>query len=1002
MTLARWIPAWIALAAFPLLASAQTASDEQPIDLFDLSAPSFTTFSSRDGVPESVTVAAQTDAQGFVWIASPLGLARYDGRRWSLLDDPALSSSVFDLMLDHAGTLWASFRDRGIAHYDGSHWHVENHATGLPTEHVRRLVETTDTAGRSQLWALTWDDGLLLFRDGHWLEDPGNAQLPRGPVLSLAATHTLGGHERLWIGTYNEGVWFREDGRWQQLSVAHFAPSQIEDLFTTSHDGHEELWISAYGAGLWRLNESGLRSWTMESGDLPTNQVYDIAETALPNGNRAIWVASRSGLIRIYNDRAQVFDRRNGLPSDVIRGLSAWRSPEGIQVLWLATEFGVARTIIGANQWKSATLMGARANGVFNLLVEPSAAGERLWVASTGDGLGLFEQGQWRYFSTADGSLPDTDVRMIKNVPDADGKPQLWVGERYGYLLQVNEGPRFQLVATPWARHVGEAVMDMLSRKVDGVYEQWVVTRQSGLYRQRSGIWTPFRPDSAVGQWRTVKLLEQIDAQGKSWLWVSSNLGLSRFDGERWTLLGRDAGLPDVETSGLTLIPDAQSRQILWIGTAHSGIARMDVSDALHPVMLPADLPPPPDSNAYSAMNDSQGRIFICTNNGVQLLTAKPGGYASQVFTRRDGMVHDECNTNAQFIDAHDRYWTGTLGGVTVFDPEREIRDEHAKPLKITATVIDGVSAAQESAQVPSGAHEVRVDFALLSWQRESESRFRTQLVGYESAPGAWSAQNYRDFSALPPGDYLLRVEARDYAGNLSAPVEFPISVIPTWWQMAWARMLFGLLALLMVYAVLQWRTRSLNAQRRRLEEQVAGRNAELHVANARLLELSYKDALTGLANRRRLLESLEPGASAKMTAGAATALIFVDVDHFKSYNDRFGHPAGDEALRCVAERMQACVPPAALVARYGGEEFACLLPNADTPTARALAEKIRAAVESCDVPLPGTATINRVTISAGVASRQLVSAADAHALLRDADIALYQAKRDGRNCARG
>jgi diguanylate cyclase (GGDEF)-like protein len=214
--------------------------------------------------------------------------------------------------------------------------------------------------------------------------------------------------------------------------------------------------------------------------------------------------------------------------------------------------------------------------------------------------------------------------------------------------------------------------------------------------------------------------------------------------------------------------------------------------------------------------------------------------------------------------------------------------------------------------------------------------------------------------------------------------------------------MLFGLLALLMIYAVLQWRTRSLNAQRRRLEEQVAGRNAELHVANARLLELSYKDALTGLANRRRLLESLEPGASAKMTAGAATALIFVDVDHFKSYNDRFGHPAGDEALRCVAERMQACVPPGALVARYGGEEFACLVPGADTPTARALAEKIRAAVESCNVPLPGTDTINRVTISAGVASRQLVSTADAHALLRDADIALYQAKRDGRNCVRG
>jgi diguanylate cyclase (GGDEF)-like protein len=99
---------------------------------------------------------------------------------------------------------------------------------------------------------------------------------------------------------------------------------------------------------------------------------------------------------------------------------------------------------------------------------------------------------------------------------------------------------------------------------------------------------------------------------------------------------------------------------------------------------------------------------------------------------------------------------------------------------------------------------------------------------------------------------------------------------------------------------------------------------------------------------------------------------------------------------------MQDCSPAGTLVARYGGEEFACLVPDTDTKQARVLAEKIRAAVETCSVSLPGTTTVNRVTISAGVASRILASAADAHSLLRDADIALYQAKSDGRNCVRG
>jgi len=180
----------------------------------------------------------------------------------------------------------------------------------------------------------------------------------------------------------------------------------------------------------------------------------------------------------------------------------------------------------------------------------------------------------------------------------------------------------------------------------------------------------------------------------------------------------------------------------------------------------------------------------------------------------------------------------------------------------------------------------------------------------------------------------------------------------------------------------------------------VSARTAELNEANARLLELSYKDVLTGLANRRRMLEMLEE--PSVRGAGAATALIFVDVDFFKAYNDDFGHPAGDEALRAVAAAMRSCAPPGALVARYGGEEFACLLPATDLARARTIAEEIRAAVAARDVGVPGTQKTNRVTISAGVAERVIDSTADAHLLLRDADIALYQAKRGGRNCVRG
>jgi diguanylate cyclase (GGDEF)-like protein len=184
----------------------------------------------------------------------------------------------------------------------------------------------------------------------------------------------------------------------------------------------------------------------------------------------------------------------------------------------------------------------------------------------------------------------------------------------------------------------------------------------------------------------------------------------------------------------------------------------------------------------------------------------------------------------------------------------------------------------------------------------------------------------------------------------------------------------------------------------------VARRTAELDAANARLTELSYRDPLTGLGNRRKLLDDLDALAKECRTTGPGmtTALVFVDVDHFKDFNDRHGHLAGDVALRSVADNLLRCAPEGALVARHGGEEFACLLPRTDIAAAVVVAERMRRGMQALAVPLPGPAASGkqrsaRITISAGVASADLAQA-DSDGLLQDADAALYRAKREGRN----
>ena len=245
----------------------------------------------------------------------------------------------------------------------------------------------------------------------------------------------------------------------------------------------------------------------------------------------------------------------------------------------------------------------------------------------------------------------------------------------------------------------------------------------------------------------------------------------------------------------------------------------------------------------------------------------------------------------------------------------------------------------------------------------------------------------------------MLHIEGRDYAGNRSTPILLPITVAPYWWQRTWARLSYAAIALGGFYALMRWRTLALRRRQHALEQRIDARTAELNHANRQLLELSRRDALTGLFNRRWLMESLQPRTDASHRAVLAS-LIFIDVDHFKAFNDSLGHLAGDQALRAVAETIVQQAAADAIVARYGGEEFACLVFNTERDATLALAERLRASIARRAVQIPGKG-IRHLTISIGVACRRLATDDDAQALLHDADEAQYEAKRAGRNCVR-
>jgi diguanylate cyclase (GGDEF)-like protein len=166
--------------------------------------------------------------------------------------------------------------------------------------------------------------------------------------------------------------------------------------------------------------------------------------------------------------------------------------------------------------------------------------------------------------------------------------------------------------------------------------------------------------------------------------------------------------------------------------------------------------------------------------------------------------------------------------------------------------------------------------------------------------------------------------------------------------------------------------------------------HAALEAANAKLAALSLTDALTCIPNRRAFMGRLAEEEARARRTGDPLALLIADIDHFKVFNDSFGHPAGDEALYAVAQMLSSSARPYDFVARHGGEEFAVILPRTNLEAAFGVAERLRHAVAET------ACAHGRLTISIGVAG--LAGGFDARELIRVADRALYEAKARGRN----
>jgi diguanylate cyclase (GGDEF)-like protein len=934
-------------------------------------------WSVESGLPQITALNLVEDREGYLWVATQGGLARFDGHRFSvhtLADTPALHTNmVVRLWLDRDGRLWVG-TGKNVARLDPDGF---------------RAIPFTDRDGDA-VNAFGEDAEGRLYVGGEHLYRYGDGQLRPVSGWHGAAYSMQRLGPRLWIGGRGRLHW-REGSRSGELAL----PASLDGVpirHLAWSDGR--LWLGT-AAGLYRLDGDEVRRFPLQ---LPAESSPDI-HSLIAIGPDQLWVGTVGMLHRITGGRVaeRIGSDQPGGGATVISGFQD--SHGGV---WLGTQSAGLRYVWDAPAERYSLEDGLPDPTTWSLL--PVEAG---LLIGSGAGLGIF--GDDGYRSLVPGSaLPQPVAYTL--LEDQAGRT--WVGTRAG-LARFEPGFTQQ-----------RDFAELAHLQVNGLYQDtdravWVAS-SGGLYRI-DGNDRAERQDGRGGmpESRVRFLLEHADGG----FWVGSENGLfhRRPDGAFERAPGA-LGAAFVTV----VLPLSDGRHV--VGSFDSGLFVGSADgDRWTPLGIEEGLP----NLGVFHLTEHDGRLVVAHIQGVYRipLDALPGGERSGARLPIELVFQDpgadprrqrvRCCNGAG--NAKGAWWNGSLWLPSVNGVVRVALDDARRsllPRPLIEEVIHGQRRlpARGAVQIEGGSRDLSIRYTAIDFQDARLLRFRYRLAGFDRDWVMAEERRMAIFTNVPAGRYRFEVQAAHGNESWGSPATVELEVPAHFVETTTFYALLGLATLLTLYAAFRWREQRHRRLRQRLEALVADRtgaliqlNERLEVANRALAEASLTDTLTGLRNRRFMLEQVPATLAHHLRRhgndcdGLVIGFMLFDIDHFKRVNDSHGHSVGDEVLRRVADVLRSSIREGDLLARWGGEEFLIVLNGVHAAELGRVAERLRAGVgrhaSQGEVPM-------QITCSTGWTSypwpgHRLPPQAWS-AVLELADFALYRAKAQGRDCSVG
>jgi ligand-binding sensor domain-containing protein len=719
-----------------------------------------------DGLPQNGVNAIVQTRDGYLWIGTHSGLARFDGVRFAIFDTkntPAmLSSRVTSLFEDDSGDLWIGYETGGLTRYkDGTFQSIET-----PAWKGRKILAIGEDRARD-IWALGVDGSLLRLRDALLLESQTVAESELGSFVKDC-------YGKTWM-LWNGKIWLLKG---EHLEAAPFRPGYTNGYVQGMGLGRDGgLWIASDG----RVHEWKEAQWGKDLGMAAWG--FGATMSALiemSGGGLAAGVVDQ-GLCLVRPDSTVLyFNRTNGLPSDWVRCLCEDREGD----VWIGTGNGLVELrpnniaiVDSPDHWQGRAV-----------LTITEAHDGALWIGTEGAGLHRMKQAEWTHFDAAQGVL---NSFVWSASEDAQGR--LWAGT-WGRGLFVQRGDHFE--RAPWFEEVTVPVLALL-HVADG--STWVGTG-SGLLHFDHGKVQWYGPNEGLIH-PDVRAVVQ-DRQGAVWFGMLGG-GLGVVENGRLRQIRKGSGLSSDFVQCLRLDNDGS----LWIGTFGGGLNRLKKGQ-FAAISTSQGLP---NDVICNIEDDGHENLWFSSHGGIfrvskKLLNACADGLTNSVhclaYGKGDGLPTLECSGGFQPAGcrtADGRIWFPTSKGLVAVDTSERNLNQLPPPVIIEDLLLNGRPVAggtlkASAVRIPPGQNRLEFHYTGLSLVAPEEVKFKYRLDGLDREWVPAGTKRFASYSYVPPGYYTFHVIAcnNDDIWN-EAGQTLAMIVLPYFWQTWWFRLLAGL-----------------------------------------------------------------------------------------------------------------------------------------------------------------------------------------------------------------